>query len=468
MSELPFEPLTSVGPLDGRYRASIQDLARYASEYALVRYRIRIEIEWFLFLNQSGQFSGFQRLSSEQEQRCREIWRNFSLVDARDVREIEKKTIHDVKSVEIFLRQELAKLGLVESIEMVHFGCTSEDINNLSYALMIRDVRNEVLVPELEQLILAIVELAEPLIGVPMLSRTHGQSASPTTVGKELAVFAARLNFWTCRLRDELVYGKMNGAVGNYNAHSIACPTIDWVNTGSMFVALLGLEPNETTTQIEPHDYVAAILNCIKGANTVLLDMVRDIWAYISIGYFQQKRVEGQVGSSTMPHKVNPIDFENSEGNLGISNALLAHLAEKLPVSRWQRDLSDSTALRNLGSALGHSLQSYRSARRGLKKLELSHDRIEADLSNSWEVLAEAVQTVMRLEGIRDSYSKVKHLTQGSKFNKDAYVDLLENLDLSDDALARLQQLEPSTYVGLASELAERTLDRVRSSIQSR
>ncbi|MCY3885802.1 MAG: adenylosuccinate lyase [Gammaproteobacteria bacterium] len=468
MSKLPFESLTSVSPLDGRYRTSIRKLANYASEYALVKYRVRVEVEWFLFLNQLGQFPDFRPLSSEQEQQCREIWRSFSLQDAQEIRAIETETNHDVKSVEIFIRKRLAKLGLEETTEMVHFGCTSEDINNLSYALMIRDIRNEVLVPELEQLMSDIVQLAEPLVSIPMLSRTHGQSASPTTVGKELAVFASRLDFWTCRLRNELVYGKMNGAVGNYNAHSIACPLIDWIHTGSTFVALLGIEPNEATTQIEPHDYIAAILNTIKGVNIVLLDMVRDIWAYISIGYFQQKRVEGQVGSSTMPHKVNPIDFENSEGNLGIANALLSHLAEKLPVSRWQRDLSDSTALRNLGSAIGHSLQSYQSARRGLKKLELDSEKVQTDLSHSWEVLSEAVQTVMRLEGIEDAYTKVKELTQGSKFNRDAYVRLLASLDLSDSALARLRQLEPSTYVGLASELAERTLEKVRSSIQTR
>lgn len=468
MPDLPFDPLTAIGPLDGRYRTSTKDLALYTSEYALIKYRARIEVEWFLFLNQTGQFPGFPTLTSDQMERCRTIWRGFSVEDGRIVREIESETNHDVKSVEIFIRRKLADLGLEETSEMVHFGCTSEDINNLAYGLMIRDLRNEVLVPGLDGLILEIVQLAGPLVEVPMLSRTHGQSASPTTVGKELAVFASRLNFWSTRLSGETIFGKMNGAVGNYNAHTSACPTLDWITTGNTFVRLLGLEPSEITTQIEPHDYIAAILNGIKGANVVLLDFVRDIWSYISIGYFQQKRIAGQVGSSTMPHKVNPIDFENAEGNVGIANAILTHLAEKLPVSRWQRDLSDSTAMRNLGSAFGYSLQACRSASRGLKKLELNHIRIDEDLSNSWEVLTEALQTHMRLEGVSDAYEKVKQLTRGKQLTKDTYLDLISGLGLSDAAVDHLRELTPATYVGLASEIAQQTLENVRAAMASR
>ncbi len=468
MVELPFDPLSAISPLDGRYRKSVQDLAPYASEYALIKYRARIEIEWFLFLNQSGQIQNFQPLANDQVEKCRGIWRDFSLEDAKKVRRIESEINHDVKSVEVFIRQKLADFGLETFSEMVHFGCTSEDINNLAYGLMIRDIRNEVLVPGLDELISEVVQVAEPVIDVPMLSRTHGQSASPTTVGKELAVFASRLNAWSSRLSEETIFGKMNGAVGNYNAHTTACPTLDWITTGNTFVRMLGLEPSEITTQIEPHDYIAACLNEIRGANIVLLDLVRDAWAYISIGYFRQKKVASQVGSSTMPHKVNPIDFENAEGNIGVANAVLAHLAEKLPVSRWQRDLSDSTAIRNLGTGIGHSLQAYRSALRGLKKIEIDRSRVDEDLANSWEVLSEAVQTLMRLEGISDAYEKVKQLTRGKQLTEATYKKLITSLDLSDNSVARLRELKPSTYVGLASVIGQQALESVRTSISKR
>lgn len=468
MSKLTLNALTAISPIDGRYRHSVQDLADFTSEYALIRYRTRIEIEWFLFLSHTGQFPGLPPLPSDQTEKCREIWRNFTLEDAGLIQKIERETNHDVKSVEIFIRRKLVDIGLEPASEMVHFGCTSEDINNLSYGLMIQDVRSRVLMPQLDNLILELVELAEPLVGVPMLSRTHGQSASPTTVGKELAVFASRLNYWSSKLSKELIFGKMNGAVGNFNAHSTACPNFDWLTAGQTFVRMLGLEPNEITTQIEPHDYIAAILNDIKGANVVLLDLVRDAWGYISLGYFQQKTVDSQVGSSTMPHKVNPIDFENAEGNIGIANAILTHLAEKLPVSRWQRDLSDSTAVRNLGSAIAHSLHSYRSAVRGLKKVELNTSRINEDLSHAWEVLAEPVQTLMRLEGVSDAYEKIKDQTRGKQLTQARYLDLVSNVELSDVAREKLRKLSPSTYVGLAAEIAEQTLANVRTSISNR
>lgn len=468
MVDLPFDPLSAISPLDGRYRRSVQDLAPFTSEYALIKYRTRIEVEWFLFLNQSGQIQNFQPLANDQIEKCRGVWRDFSNEDAKRIQEIETETNHDVKSVEVFIRQRLVDFGLEACSEMVHFGCTSEDINNLSYGLMIRDIRNELVVPSLDDLISEIVKVAEPVIDVPMLSRTHGQSASPTTVGKELAVFASRLNNWSNRLSEETIFGKMNGAVGNYNAHTTACPTLDWITTANTFVRLLGLEPSEITTQIEPHDYIAACLNEVRGANVVLLDFVRDIWGYISIGYFRQKKIASQVGSSTMPHKVNPIDFENAEGNIGVANAILTHLSEKLPVSRWQRDLSDSTAIRNLGTAIGYSLQAYRSTLRGLKKIEIDRARLDEDLSTSWEVLSEAVQTIMRLEGISDAYEKVKHLTRGKQLTEETYLELISSVDLSDAAVARLRELKPSTYVGLASQIAQQTLESVRTSISNR
>ena len=465
MEKLPYEPLTAIGPLDGRYRSHTEQLAAFASEYALIKYRLTVEVEWYLFLNQSAQFPNFPILGSDQTSECRDVWRNFTVEDARTVRNIEAKTNHDVKAVEHFLRERLKELSLESTTEMVHFGCTSEDINNLAYALMIRDVRNELLLPSLSDVVDAIVKLAEPLVSTPMLSRTHGQSATPTTVGKELLVFGSRLNEWRSLLSEEKVFGKMNGAVGNFNAHTAACPNVDWMNMGRTFVQLLGLECNEITTQIEPHDYIARILNLIKGCNVVVLDFVRDAWGYISLGYFRQKQVEGEVGSSTMPHKVNPIDFENAEGNIGIANSILAHLAEKLPVSRWQRDLSDSTALRNLGVAFGHSLQAYQSTIRGIAKLDLDRPRVEQDLSNSWEVLTEAIQTVMRLQGMEDAYDRVKSLTRGEQLDKDSYLELLRKLNLSEDAFDTLSRLTPARYTGLAEEIALSALDKIKSDL---
>ncbi len=465
-TNLPYDPLTAVGPLDGRYRKQAQELAYFTSEYALIKYRLTVEVEWYLFLNQSNQIPNFPALGGDQLDQCRDIWRGFDLESARKVRDIESKTNHDVKAVEYYFRQRLDDIGLGSTSELVHFGCTSEDINNLAYGLMIRDLRESVLLPALGNLVDEIVNLATPLVGVPMLARTHGQAASPTTVGKELAVFAARLNEWGNKLKDEVVYGKMNGAVGNYNAHIAACPNVDWLTMGRTFVQLLGLEPQDCTTQIEPHDYIARVLNLTKGCNVVLLDFVRDIWAYISLGYFRQKPVAEEVGSSTMPHKVNPIDFENAEGNLGVANALLTHLAEKLPISRWQRDLSDSTALRNLGVAFGHSVHAYQSSIRGLRKLELNNPRVSEDLSNAWEVLTEAIQSVMRIEGVRDAYDSVKMLTRGVQLNRERYLELLEKLNLTSAAKIQLSRLTPENYVGLAEEIALNALDKIKASRQ--
>lgn len=463
-TNLPYDPLTALGPLDGRYRKQAHELAHFASEYALIKYRLTVEVEWYLFLNQSNQIPNFPALSGDQINQCRDIWRSFDLEDARRIRDIESKTNHDVKAVEYHFRQRLDSVGLGSTSELVHFGCTSEDINNLAYGLMIRDLRESILLPAIGNLVDEIVNLATPLVAVPMLARTHGQAASPTTMGKELAVFAVRLNEWGSKLKDEVLYGKMNGAVGNYNAHIAACPNVDWLIMGRTFVQLLGLEPHDCTTQIEPHDYIARVLNLTKGCNVVLLDFVRDVWAYVSLGYFRQKQVAEEVGSSTMPHKVNPIDFENAEGNLGVANALLSHLAEKLPISRWQRDLSDSTALRNLGVAFGHSIHAYQSSIRGLRKLELNSPRVSEDLSNAWEVLTEAIQSVMRVEGVRDAYDSVKVLTRGVQLNRERYLELLEKLNLPSEAKIQLSRLTPENYVGHAEEIALNALDKIKTS----
>ena len=463
MSQLPFEPLTAVSPLDGRYRRVIDQLAPFASEFALIRYRLCVEVEWFLYLDQLRIATSEPALGQELVGNCRQIWTEFSIEDARTVRKIEQETNHDVKAVERFLRGKLVELGLSSRLESVHFGCTSEDINNLAYGLMLQEVRSQILLPTLEEMILDIVNFGEPLVAVPMLARTHGQTASPTTVGKELAVFAARLHECALKLNNEPLLGKMNGAVGNYNAHVIAEPNVDWPSVGNTFVELLGLEQNPTTTQIEPHDYVARVLNHVRGCNVVVLDFVRDMWSYISIGYFRQRKKPGEVGSSTMPHKVNPIDFENAEGNLGVANSILSHLAEKLPVSRWQRDLSDSTAFRNLGVAFGHSLIAYGSAMRGLAKLDPDTDRLEGDLNDAWEVLTEAVQTVMRSEGISDPYERVRELVRGRTLDRTSYLEMLASLQLSEDSRQSLEQLTPSSYVGLASEIATQAFEKIKS-----
>ncbi len=462
VSQLPFEPLTAVSPLDGRYRRVTEQLAPYASEFALIRYRLRVEVEWFLYLDQLRIATSEPALGQELVENCRQIWKEFSIEDARTVRKIEQETNHDVKAVERFLRGKLVELGLGSRLESVHFGCTSEDINNLAYGLMLQEVRSQILLPTLNELILDIVNFGEPLVAVPMLARTHGQTASPTTVGKELAVFASRLHECSLKLINEPLLGKMNGAVGNYNAHVVAEPNVDWPRVGNTFVELLGLEHNPTTTQIEPHDYVARILNHVRGCNVVALDFVRDMWSYISIGYFRQRKKSGEVGSSTMPHKVNPIDFENAEGNLGVADSILSHLAEKLPVSRWQRDLSDSTAFRNLGVAFGHSLIAYRSAMRGIGKLDPDTDRLEGDLNEAWEVLTEAVQTVMRIEGVSDPYEKVRELVRGRTLDQTSYVEMLAKLQLSDDSRRSLEQLTPSSYVGMASEIATQAFEKIK------
>ena len=455
-------PLTAVSPLDGRYRRHVEALASITSEFGLMRYRVRTEVEWFLFLAGMAEIAALPNIEPAQVAAAQAIWRDFDVADADSIKRLEAETNHDVKAVEYFVKAALGRIdGLAAHVEFVHFGCTSEDINNLAYALMLVEARATVLAPAMRRLIDALRDLAAALVEVPMLSRTHGQAASPTTVGKELANVVARLERQLRAFEEIEILAKMNGAVGNYNAHVVAFPQVDWPRRSRDFVTGLGLSFNAYTTQIEPHDYIAELGHSLMRFNQVLLDFDRDMWGYISLGYFRQRKVEGETGSSTMPHKVNPIDFENSEGNLGLANAVLAHLADKLPVSRWQRDLSDSTALRNVGTAFGHCLIAYSSAERGIAKLELDRSRLATDLDSAWEVLAEAVQTVLRSVGSAEPYERLKRLTRGRRMDERVYRDLLDALDLPAAVRRELAQLTPATYTGLAARLAEEALSAV-------
>lgn len=460
---LPIDELTTISPLDGRYRSIGERLATWASEFGLIQNRVLVEIEWLIFLSEHRVLPEYNRISPNHIESLREIHRSFSLDDARRVKTIEKNIRHDVKAVEVFLREKFQLLGFESYVEVIHFGCTSEDINNIAYGRMVQEIVQSHLLRSLDQLVNCLLNLAEPHLQTPMLARTHGQPASPTTMGKELLVFAARIHGIGSDLATKPVFGKMNGAVGNYNAHHFVLPGINWIQLGTDFVASLQLRPNAITTQIEPHDSFVDIFDQVSRANLVLLDCVRDLWGYISLGYFTQKKTAGEVGSSTMPHKVNPIDFENSEGNLGISNALLRHLSDKLPVSRWQRDLSDSTVLRNVGMAFGYALLGYTNAIQGFGKLEINGDRLMKDLQGSWEVLTEAVQTTMRLEGVENSYEKIKLLTRGQQLDHASYQLLVKNLDLSQASRDKLLQLNPETYLGLAPEIGRATITAIRS-----
>ena len=447
--------LTAISPIDGRYGSRVSALAPIVSEYGLMRYRVRVEVAWFIHLAACPGVGGLPALSRRQLSDAEAIATGFDVADADAIRDLEAGTNHDVKAVEYFVKGRMAAIeGLKRHLEFVHFGCTSEDINNLAYALMLRDARDTVLVPAMAGLVEAVRQLAAALADVPMLSRTHGQPASPTTVGKELANFVARFDRQLTQVRNTAILGKMNGAVGNYNAHVVAYPDVDWPAESRAFLEDLGLAVNPYTTQIEPHDYMAELFHGLSRFNQVLLDFDRDIWGYVSLGYFQQRKVEGETGSSTMPHKVNPIDFENSEGNVGLANALLAHLADKLPVSRWQRDLSDSTALRNVGTAFGHCLVAYASASRGLSKLAVDHDKLDHDLDDAWEVLAEAVQTLMRANGSPEPYERLKRLTRGERLDEAVYRGLLDQLDLDGASRGRLARLRPRDYLGVAAALA--------------
>jgi adenylosuccinate lyase len=450
-------PLAALSPLDGRYARTADPLRAYFSEEALIRYRVRIELAWLQALAAERAVRELKPFSPKTRAEFGKLVKDFSERDAEHIKNIEAETNHDVKAIEYWLKAKLSKNAEVErSLEFIHFACTSEDINNLSYALMVRESREEVMLPRLDGLVEALKRLAHRHARLPMLSRTHGQAASPTTLGKEMANFAHRLSRARERIAAVAVLGKINGAVGNYNAHLAAYPGFDWERFGRRFVEGLRLEFNPYTTQIEPHDWLAELLDAYARANSVLLDLDRDLWGYISLGYFRQKLRKGEVGSSTMPHKVNPIDFENSEGNVGVANALLRHLADKLPVSRWQRDLSDSTAQRNVGAALGYSLLAYASCLRGLGKLEADPARLAADLDGNWEVLSEAVQQVMRRHGVADAYEKLKAISRGRRLDRRELAAFVKALAIPDEAKKRLLALTPAKYTGLAADLAKR------------
>jgi adenylosuccinate lyase len=449
--------LSALSPLDGRYAKSADALRGYFSEAALIRYRLRIELEWLKALAAEPSVGELKAFGAKTVAALDKLVEGFSEKDAAHIKNIEAETNHDVKAIEYWLKGKLAgNREVVRSLEFIHFACTSEDINNLSYALMLAQAREAVMLPKLDELIAAIRTLAHKHAGLAMLSRTHGQPASPTTMGKEMANFVHRLRRARARIASVSVAGKINGAVGNYNAHLAGYPSMGWEGFCRRFVEGLGLEFNPYTTQIEPHDTFAELFDAWAHANTVLLDFDRDVWGYISLGYFKQRLKAGEVGSSTMPHKVNPIDFENSEGNIGVANALLRHLADKLPVSRWQRDLSDSTALRNCGNALGHTLLAYVACLRGLAKLEANPARLAEDLEANWEVLAEPVQQVMRRHGVPDAYEKLKELTRGKGIDAKRLAAFIRSLPIPPEARKQLLALTPTSYIGLAAELARR------------
>ena len=454
---MELSPLTAISPVDGRYAGRTAELRPLFSEYALIRHRVLVEVRWFEALAAEPGIPELPPLGEHARRVLEGIVEGFSEEDARRVKNIERTTNHDVKAVEYFLKERVAGVPeLARASEFFHFGCTSEDINNLAYALMLREARTQALLPLADELVAALRRMAHEQAARPMLSRTHGQPASPTTLGKELANFAWRIKRQAEQLAAVPILGKMNGAVGNYNAHVIAYPEVDWPALAERFVVGLGLEWNPYTTQIEPHDYMAELFHALVRLNTVLLDLCRDMWGYISIGYFRQRTAEGEVGSSTMPHKVNPIDFENAEGNLGVANALLDHLATKLPVSRWQRDLSDSTALRNLGPAVAHCVIAYRSVLRGLAKVEPDPARMDEDLEANWEVLAEAVQTVMRRHGVEEPYERLKALTRGRRVSRETLAEFIRGLEIPEESKARLLALTPAGYTGRAEEQARR------------
>ncbi len=453
-------PLTALSPLDGRYAGKLAPLRSLFSEYGLIRHRLVVEVRWLEQLSRSTAVPEVAQLSETAHATLDRLLADFSEADAEEIKAIETRTNHDVKAVEYFLKDAVATEPELAAIsEFIHFACTSEDINNLAYALMLKSARHDLLAPGTDQLIADLSELARTTTDLPMLARTHGQPASPTTLGKEIANVIARLLRARHSLTEVVLFGKMNGAVGNFNAHLAAYPDADWPDISRLFVNSLGIDNQPMTTQIEPHDCIAEFCHALIRLNLIVLDLDRDLWLYISLGYFEQRPTDGEVGSSTMPHKVNPIDFENAEGNIGLANALLGHLAEKLPVSRWQRDLSDSTALRNLGSALGHTILALESTRKGLSKLAVNTDRLGEDLDNTWEVLAEAVQTVMRRYGLPQPYEQLKALTRGkSGITAETLHRFIDDLALPDDARQRLRSLTPAQYTGNAESLAEQFL----------
>jgi len=452
---MQLSPLTAVSSVDGRYAGRTAGLREIFSEYGLIRYRVIVEIRWFQALAANADIPQVSNLSDKANAFLDKLVNDFGLEAAQRVKAIEATTNHDVKAVEYYLKECFAKQEELNSLsEFLHFACTSEDINNLSYALMMLDARERLLLPAYEEIDHLLQTMADKYADVAMLSRTHGQTASPTTLGKEIANVVVRLRRQTDQFSQQPILGKINGAVGNFNAHLAAYPEVDWPKFAQQFVESLGLSWNPWTTQIEPHDWMAESFHTMSRYHTVLIDFCRDIWAYISIGYFSQKTIAGEIGSSTMPHKVNPIDFENAEGNLGVANALLTHLAEKLPVSRWQRDLTDSTVLRTIGTAAGHGMIAYASLLKGLNKLQLNTEKLADDLDGSWEVLAEPIQTVMRLYGIENPYEQLKTLTRGKAITAEILVDFVQSLEISTAAKQRLLELTPADYTGNAAEMA--------------
>ncbi|HRZ23007.1 MAG TPA: adenylosuccinate lyase [Candidatus Contendobacter sp.] len=450
--------LTAISPIDGRYADKTADLRPIFSEYGLIRHRVQVEVRWLQALARHPGIPEVPPLSEAALRLLDGLVENFTVADAQRIKDIERITNHDVKAVEYRLKEKIAGNAELEAVsEFIHFACTSEDINNLAYALMLREARAQVVLPQLDQLGDAITRLAHQYADQPMLARTHGQPASPTTLGKEMANVAYRLKRQRAQLVAVPLLGKINGAVGNYNAHLAAYPELDWEDFARRFVTEdLGLDWNPYTIQIEPHDYMAEFFHAVMRANTVLLDFCRDLWSYIAIGYFRQKTVAGEIGSSTMPHKVNPIDFENAEGNLGVANALLDHLAAKLPVSRWQRDLTDSTVLRTLGVGLAHSLVAYQSCLKGIGKLEVNATALATDLDDNWEVLAEPIQTVMRRYGLEQPYEQLKALTRGQRVNRETLRAFIADLAIPDDAKQRLLALTPASYTGNAAAQARK------------
>ncbi|NOR51919.1 MAG: adenylosuccinate lyase [Gammaproteobacteria bacterium] len=448
--------ITAVSPIDGRYGSKTDALRPIFSEFGLIHHRVLVEVRWLQMLANNPAIAQVPAFGEKTNNQLNHIVEKFTVEDAQRVKNIERTTNHDVKAVEYFLKEKIEGNSELEAVsEFIHFACTSEDINNLSHALMLREARTQIMLPAMDEVIDAITKLAHDLAEVPLLSRTHGQPASPSTMGKEMANVAYRLK----RQRQQLVaipiLGKINGAVGNYNAHLASYPEIDWQAEAENFVTSLGIDWNPYTTQIEPHDYIAEMFDCVARFNTILIDFDRDIWAYISNGYFKQRTIEGEIGSSTMPHKVNPIDFENSEGNLGLANAVFQHLASKLPISRWQRDLTDSTVLRNLGVGVGYALIAYSSTMRGISKLEINEATLSADLDGNWEVLAEPIQTIMRRYGIEKPYEKLKELTRGKRVDAEGMAQFIDSLELPDEVKVEMKQWTPANYIGNAIEQAQ-------------
>ncbi|MFC3120585.1 adenylosuccinate lyase [Agaribacter flavus] len=448
--------LTALSPVDGRYGSKAASLRPFFSEFGLIKHRVEVEVRWLQALSEQTEISEVPAFSAEANALLNDIVENFSESDAQSIKDIERTTNHDVKAVEYFLKEKVQGFEELHQVnEFIHFACTSEDINNLSHALMLTNGLKQVLIPQCQSLIDAIAGLAREYRCIPMMSRTHGQPASPSTMGKEMANVAVRLHRQLKQIKQVEILGKINGAVGNYNAHLSAYPNVDWHDFSQRFVKSLGLSHNPFTTQIEPHDYIAELYDAIARFNTIIIDFDRDVWGYIALGLFKQKTIAGEIGSSTMPHKVNPIDFENSEGNLGLANAVLNHLSSKLPVSRWQRDLTDSTVLRNLGVGLGYAVIAYQATLKGISKLQVNEQALLDDLNNNWELLAEPIQTVMRRYGIEKPYEKLKELTRGKKVNAEIMADFIDQLSLSDEVKLELKALTPANYIGDAIRLVD-------------